>query len=58
MIHGILQARILQWVATPTPRDLLNPETEPTSLAPPALVGGFFTTEPPEKPHMRVIILA
>ena len=29
---------------------LPNLETEPTSPASPALAGGFFTTEPPEKP--------
>ena len=34
----------------PAPGDLLNPVTEPTSLAFPALAGGFFNTEPPEKP--------
>ena len=28
----------------PTPRDLPNPGIEPTSLASPALAGGFFTT--------------
>ena len=28
----------------PPPRDLLHPGTEPTSLAYPALTGGFFTT--------------
>ena len=31
----------------PSPGDLLNPGTEPASLA---LAGGFFTTEPPGKP--------
>ena len=30
------------------PGDLLNPGIEPAS---PALVGGFFTTEPSEEPH-------
>ena len=27
-VHGILQARILQWVACPPPGDLLNPGIE------------------------------
>ena len=36
--------------AFPSPGDLLIPGTEPTSLASPALVGGFFATEPPRKP--------
>ena len=31
----------------PSPGDLPDPEIEPTA---PALAGGFFTTEPPEKP--------
>ena len=34
----------------PPPRDLPNPGIEPTSLASPALAGGFFTTVPPGKP--------
>ena len=45
-VHGILQARILQWVAISFSRDLPNPGIEPAS---PALTGGFFTTEPPGK---------
>ena len=38
-----------QWsgLSFPSPRDLPHPETEPVS---PALAGGFFTAEPPEKP--------
>ena len=28
-VHGILQARILEWVAIPSPGDLLDPGTEP-----------------------------
>ena len=32
-----------------SPKDLPNPEIEPASPASPALVGGFFTTEPPGK---------
>ena len=37
----------------PTPGDLPDPGIEPTSLASPALAGGFFTTEPPGKPAWR-----
>ena len=33
----------------PLPGDLPDPGTEPTSPVSPALAGGFFTTEPPEK---------
>ena len=32
-VHGILQARILEWVAIPFSRDLPNPGTEPGSPA-------------------------
>ena len=34
----------------PPPRDLPSPGIKPTSPEPPALAGGFFTTEPPGKP--------
>ena len=37
-VRGILQARILEWVAFP------DPGMEPMSLMSPALAGGFFTT--------------
>ena len=30
-VHGILQARILEWVAIPSPEDLPNPGIEPRS---------------------------
>ena len=41
-VHGILQARILEWVRLPfpSPGDIPNPGIEPKS---PALAGGFFT---------------
>ena len=35
----------------PSPGDLPNPETEPTSPVAPELAGGFCTTEPPGKPR-------
>ena len=37
-----------------TPRDLPNPEIEPTSPVSPALAGWFFTTEPLGKPHAHM----
>ena len=43
-VHGILQARILEWVAMPSSRRSSNPAIEPMSLESPALGGGFFTT--------------
>ena len=43
-VHGILQARILKWVAMPPPpEDLPDPEPEPMSLKFPSLAGRFFT---------------
>ena len=38
----------------PPPEDFPDPEIKPTSSESPALAGGFFTTEPPEKPNMYV----
>ena len=37
----------------PSPGDLSDPGTEPTS---PVLAGGFFTTEPPGKPHTQQVL--
>ena len=42
-VHGTLEARLLQWVACPSPGDLPNPGTKPTSLTSLALAGEFFT---------------
>ena len=36
----------------PTSGDLPDPGIKAASLVYPALAGGFFTTEPPGKPHM------
>ena len=46
-VHGILQARILEWVAILFSRRSSQPRIEPRS---PALAGGFFTTELSGKP--------
>ena len=44
-VHGILQARTLEWLAIPSPPgDLPDPGMEPTSLLSPAQAGMFFTT--------------
>ena len=40
-VHGILQARILEWAACPPPGDLPDPGIEPESLSSPALAGGL-----------------
>ena len=46
-IHGIPQARILEWVAFLSPGDLPDSGIKPSF---PALAGRFFTAEPPGKP--------
>ena len=46
-VHGILQARILEWVAFPFSGDLPNPGIEPRS---PALQADSLAAEPPGKP--------
>ena len=50
-VHGISQARILEWVAISFSRGLHNPRVEHTS---PALSGRFFTTEPLGKQTVRI----
>ena len=45
-IHGSLQARILEWIAFPTPGDLLNPGIKAASSVSPTLTGGCFTSVP------------
>ena len=43
-VHGTHQARILQWVAMPSSRDLPNTSIKSTSPVSPALANRFFTT--------------
>ena len=54
-VHGISQARVLEWVAISSSRGSSWPGIEPTS---PALAGGFFTTEPPGKPQDKELSLS
>ena len=46
-VHGISQARILEWVAVPFSRDLSKPGIKPRSLT---LQADSLLAEPPEKP--------
>ena len=43
-VHGILQARILKWIATPSSRGSSRPQDSTRISMSPALAGGFFTT--------------
>ena len=64
-VHGISQARIMEWVAMPFSRGSSQPRVpcpppgnlpdsgmEPRFPASSALAGRFFTTEPPGKPFL------
>ena len=49
-LHGIPQARILEWVVYPFPADLPDPGIEPRS---PALQVDSLPAKPPEKPFFN-----
>ena len=49
-VHGILQARTLEWVSFPSAGDLPNPGIKPRS---PALQADSLPTEPPGKPVLH-----
>ena len=53
-VHGILQARILEWVAISYSRGSSQPRG--WTCVSPALAGRFFSTEPSGKPHVYVYI--
>ena len=44
-VHGIFQARILEWAVISCSRGSSRSVIKPKSLVCPALAGGFFTTE-------------
>ena len=46
-VHGILQARMLEWIPFPSPGDLSDPGIKPRS---PALQADSLPSEPPGKP--------
>ena len=54
-VHGILQARILEWVAVSSSRGSSWPRDWPAAPVSPALAGGFLTTPLPEKPKLKVV---
>ena len=45
-VHGIFQARVLEWIAFPFPGDLLDPGIKPGS---PTLQTDALLSEPPDK---------
>ena len=46
-MDGILQARILEWLPFPSPRDLLHPGIKPASPVSPAVLVDSSLSEPP-----------
>jgi len=53
-VHEIFQARILECVAISFPGDHPKPGIKPISPVSPALAGRLFTTEPREKPFLKL----
>ena len=56
-VHGIFQARILEWVSIFYSREFPDPGIEPTSFTSPKLAGWFFTTAPCRKPNIRLRVI-
>jgi len=62
-VHGILQARILEWVVKPASRWSSWPRVQTSISCSSCIAGRFFTAEPQGKPHLsfklfRWIVLA
>ena len=55
LVHGIFQARILEWVAIPSPGDLPDPGVKPVSPVTPALQVYCLPAEPQGKPHTHTL---
>ena len=53
-VHGILQARVLEWVAMPSSRGSSQPRDRTWVFY---IAGRFFTTELPGKPHTYILLL-
>ena len=53
-VHGISQARTLEWVTISFSRGFSRPRDEPVSLESPAWAGGFFTTSTTWESHTVV----
>ena len=53
-VHGILQARMLEWVAFPSPEDLPNPGIESRS---PTFQADSLPAEPQGKPRQTVVLI-
>ena len=50
-VHGVSQARTLEWITVSFSRGSSRPRDQTHVFC---LAGGFFTTEPPEKPTLAL----
>ena len=55
-VHGILQARILEWVVMPSSRGSSWPRDRTGGSCASCIAGAFCTTEPPGKPWWAVAL--
>ena len=53
-VHGILQAKFLEWVAIAPSRGSSRPRDQAHVSCSSCTAGGFFTTEPPGKPSLSI----
>ena len=52
--RGFFRQEYWNGLPFPSPGDHPDPGIEPMSPAAPVLAGGFFTTQPPGKPHIKI----
>ena len=57
-VHGIYQARILEWVAMPSSRGSSQPRDQTCVSCDSCIAGGFFTAEPQGKPRSHTLIFS
>ena len=56
-VHGILQARILEWVTMPFSRGSSQPKDRTHVFCSSCIAGRFFTAEPPGKPWCQKTLI-
>ena len=56
-VHGILQARILEWTAMPSSRRSSRPKDRSFISCGSCIAGEFFTAGPPGKPWRMVKVI-
>ena len=56
-VHGIFQARILEWVAMPSSKGSSWPRDRTHVSCVSSVAGGFFTVDPPGQPQLPPILM-